>query len=107
MDNLYDIQILLAGCCVGRGAVFRMPRHEDETDTVTVGMILPMTGQQASTGKQERAGAELYIQEHGDTGNSPVRSIASTSRTTPAGPRTPPSASRKELIGNHLAERAV
>src|SRR5271155_1269564 len=35
-------------------------------DTVTVGMILPMTGPSASTGKQERAGAELYIQQHGD-----------------------------------------
>jgi branched-chain amino acid transport system substrate-binding protein len=35
--------------------------------TVTIGLILPMTGQQASTGKQERAGAELYIQQHGDT----------------------------------------
>jgi branched-chain amino acid transport system substrate-binding protein len=34
---------------------------------VTIGMILPMTGQQASTGKQERAGAELYMQQHGDT----------------------------------------
>ncbi len=33
---------------------------------VTVGMILPMTGPQASTGKQERAGAELYLKEHGD-----------------------------------------
>ena len=29
-------------------------------------MILPMTGQSASTGKQEKAGAELYIAEHGD-----------------------------------------
>src|SRR5271170_5353062 len=35
--------------------------------TVTIGLILPMTGQQASTGKQERAGAELYMQQHGDT----------------------------------------
>ncbi len=35
--------------------------------TVTVGLILPMTGPQASTGKQERAGAELYIAQHGDT----------------------------------------
>src|ERR1700729_2915016 len=38
-----------------------------DDNTVTVGMILPMTGPQASTGKQERAGAELYIQQHGDT----------------------------------------
>ncbi len=30
-------------------------------------MIVPMTGPSASTGKQERAGAELYLHEHGDT----------------------------------------
>ena len=36
-------------------------------DTVTVGLILPMTGQSASTGKQEQAGAQLYIAQHGDT----------------------------------------
>ena len=36
-------------------------------DTVTVGLILPMTGPSASTGKQEKAGAELYMQQHGDT----------------------------------------
>ena len=46
---------------LGAGAV----RADD--NTVTIGMILPMTGQQASTGKQERAGAELYMQQHGDT----------------------------------------
>ncbi len=34
---------------------------------VTVGLILPMTGPSASTGKQEKAGAELYMQQHGDT----------------------------------------
>jgi branched-chain amino acid transport system substrate-binding protein len=42
------------------------PARADE-NTVTVGLILPMTGPQASTGKQERAGAELYLKEHGDT----------------------------------------
>jgi len=36
-------------------------------NTVTIGLILPMTGPFASTGKQERAGAELYMQEQGDT----------------------------------------
>ena len=36
-------------------------------DVVTVGLILPMTGQSATTGKQEQAGANLYIQMHGDT----------------------------------------
>src|SRR5271166_4275405 len=38
-----------------------------DDNTVTVGMILPMTGPSASTGKQERAGAELFVAQHGDT----------------------------------------
>ena len=36
-------------------------------DTVTIGMIVPMTGPSQSTGKQEQAGAQLYIQQHGAT----------------------------------------
>ena len=36
-------------------------------DVVTVGMILPMTGPSQSTGKQEQAAAQLFIQQHGDT----------------------------------------
>ncbi len=36
-------------------------------DVVTVGLIVPMTGPSASTGKQEQAGANLYIQMHGAT----------------------------------------
>ena len=38
-----------------------------DDNTVTVGLILPMTGPSASTGKQERAAAEFYMREHGDT----------------------------------------
>ncbi len=40
------------------------PAFADD-NTVTVGLILPMTGPSASTGKQEKAGAELYLHEHG------------------------------------------
>jgi branched-chain amino acid transport system substrate-binding protein len=36
-------------------------------EDVTIGMIVPMTGPSASTGKQEKAGAELYLAEHGAT----------------------------------------
>lgn len=36
-------------------------------ETVKVGLILPMTGPFASTGRQIEAAARLYIQEHGDT----------------------------------------
>jgi branched-chain amino acid transport system substrate-binding protein len=48
------------------GALMMAAPARADDNTVTVGMILPMTGPQASTGKQERAGAELYIQQHGD-----------------------------------------
>src|SRR5262245_610044 len=36
-------------------------------DTVKVGLILPMTGQQASTGKQIDAAVKLYMAQHGTT----------------------------------------
>src|ERR1700691_3066582 len=53
-------------CAALTALLLAEPAHADD-NIVTVGMILPMTGQQASTGKQERAGAELYMQQHGDT----------------------------------------
>src|SRR3984885_1788724 len=53
-------------CAALTAVLLAEPAHADD-NIATVGMILPMTGQQASTGKQERAGAELYMQEHGDT----------------------------------------
>ena len=36
-------------------------------DSVKIGLILPMTGPQASTGKQIDAGVKLYMQQHGST----------------------------------------
>jgi len=36
-------------------------------DTVNVGFVLPMTGQLTSVGKQVSAGAQLYIQQHGNS----------------------------------------
>ncbi len=36
-------------------------------DTVKIGFILPMTGPQQSTGKQEAAAAKLYMAQQGDT----------------------------------------
>jgi branched-chain amino acid transport system substrate-binding protein len=55
----------MLGAALGASLCAAAARADD--NTVTIGMILPMTGPQASTGKQERAGAELYIQQHGDT----------------------------------------
>ena len=36
-------------------------------DNVKIGLIVSMTGQQASTGKQIKAAVDLYMKEHGDT----------------------------------------
>ncbi|MBT3067269.1 ABC transporter substrate-binding protein [Rhodoferax sp. U11-2br] len=36
-------------------------------DTFKIGLILPMTGQQASTGRQIEAAAKLYMAQNGDT----------------------------------------
>ncbi|MBN9486326.1 MAG: ABC transporter substrate-binding protein [Alphaproteobacteria bacterium] len=36
-------------------------------ETVKIGLILPMTGQQASTGKQVDAAVKLYVAQHGTT----------------------------------------
>ncbi|HZZ60639.1 MAG TPA: ABC transporter substrate-binding protein [Roseiarcus sp.] len=55
----------MAGAALG-AVLLAAPALADDSP-VTLGLILPMTGQQASTGKQERAGAELYLKEHGDT----------------------------------------
>src|SRR5579871_1792488 len=36
-------------------------------ETVRIGLILPMTGQSASTGKQISAAVKLYMEQHGST----------------------------------------
>ena len=36
-------------------------------DAVKIGLIVPMTGGQASTGKQLANAVQLYIKQHGDT----------------------------------------
>jgi len=38
-----------------------------QSDTFKIGLILPMTGQQASTGRQIEAAARLYMAQHGTT----------------------------------------
>src|SRR5581483_8223151 len=35
-------------------------------DTFKIGLIVAMTGQQASTGKQIKAAVDLYMKQHGD-----------------------------------------
>jgi branched-chain amino acid transport system substrate-binding protein len=48
-------------------ALLSLPTVALAQDTVKIGLILPMTGQQASTGKQIKAAVDLYMAEHGTT----------------------------------------
>jgi len=53
---------------VGIAAVALSATHSiAETATFKIGLILPMTGQQASTGRQIEAAARLYMAQNGDT----------------------------------------
>src|ERR1700747_1523737 len=59
-------QILsLAAIAVAVGALALVPARAE--DTVKIGLILPMTGGQASTGKQIDNAIKLYMRQHGDT----------------------------------------
>ena len=49
------------------GAVFAGSPAMAQDSTFRIGLILPMTGQQASTGRQIEAAAKLYMAQNGDT----------------------------------------
>ncbi|VTU24158.1 ABC transporter substrate-binding protein [Variovorax sp. PBL-E5] len=44
-----------------------LPLANAQSNTFKIGLILPMTGQQASTGRQVEAGVRLYMAQNGDT----------------------------------------
>ena len=48
-------------------ACIALPQTTWAEDVFKIGLIVPMTGQQASTGKQIKAAIELYMKEHGTT----------------------------------------
>ena len=55
---------LLKGLAASALALATLPALAQET--VKVGLILPMTGQQASTGRQLEAGVKAYMAQHGN-----------------------------------------
>jgi branched-chain amino acid transport system substrate-binding protein len=61
MKNMY---LLAVACAAIALAVADRARAED---SVKIGLILPMTGQQQSTGKQISAAAKLFMAQQGDT----------------------------------------
>ncbi|RZI94580.1 MAG: ABC transporter substrate-binding protein [Variovorax sp.] len=48
-------------------AALAVPHASAQGNTFKIGLILPMTGQQASTGRQIEAAARLYMAQNGDT----------------------------------------
>ncbi|KIZ45235.1 MULTISPECIES: ABC transporter substrate-binding protein [Rhodopseudomonas] len=56
---------LWQAACIALASVALMASAQAE-DTVKIGLILPMTGGQASTGKQIDNAIKLYMQQHGD-----------------------------------------
>jgi branched-chain amino acid transport system substrate-binding protein len=59
MFNRILLQVALAVAAMGAAA--------QAQEAVKIGLILPMTGGQASTGKQIDNAVKLYMQQHGDT----------------------------------------
>ena len=57
-------QTLLAAGAVAAALAWAPARAQD---SVKIGLILPMTGGQASTGKQIDNAVKLYMQQNGDT----------------------------------------
>src|SRR4051812_24898723 len=55
--------LLRVGAVVGLAAPLAGPA----AGQVKIGLIVPMTGQQASTGKQIEAAVKLFMQQNGDT----------------------------------------
>jgi branched-chain amino acid transport system substrate-binding protein len=58
------IRPILAACLAAAALAAANAAYADD-NVVTIGLIVPMTGQAASTGKQAQAGAQLYLQQHG------------------------------------------
>ena len=58
-------QLVLGLAAGAAGALLAGPAFAQ--DTIKIGLIIPMTGQQASTGKQIEAAVKLYQAQHGTT----------------------------------------
>jgi len=65
MKNVMKNRYLLAVACAAVALVAADGARAE--DSVKIGLILPMTGQQQSTGKQISAAAKLFMAQQGDT----------------------------------------
>src|SRR5438034_11462530 len=70
------VGVAIAGA--GGSTLALVPAQAQET--VKIGLILPMTGGQASTGKQIDNAVKLYMQQKGDTVRSEERRVGNEGR---------------------------
>ena len=56
-----------SAAAVATAAAIAAPAALAQDNVFKIGLILPMTGQQATTGRQIEAAARLYMAQHGDT----------------------------------------
>jgi branched-chain amino acid transport system substrate-binding protein len=61
------MQISRRTALAGALAFYALPATAQSQDVIKVGLILPLTGQFSSSGKQMLPGARLYMQQNGDT----------------------------------------
>jgi branched-chain amino acid transport system substrate-binding protein len=57
----------VAAAAAAAAAAIAAPAALAQDNVFKIGLILPMTGQQATTGRQIEAAARLYMAQHGDT----------------------------------------
>ncbi len=75
---------LIHALCLGALALSAAPATLAQGAPFKIGLILPMTGQQASTGRQIEAAARLYMAQNGDTvGGRKVELIVKDDTATP------------------------
>ena len=66
-DRIHPTRRRVLQGLAGATALTALPRFAYAADPVKIGLILPMTGPFASTGKQVSAACRLYMQKNGDT----------------------------------------
>jgi len=64
--KLHKPRYFLVAACAAVALATASGLHAQDGNTVKIGLILPMTGQQQSTGKQEAAAAKLFMSQNGD-----------------------------------------
>ena len=74
----------LAGAALAGLALLGAAAARADGGTVKIGVILPMTGQQASTGREVEAGIKLWMAQHGDrAGGKKVEIVLRDDATVP------------------------